>query len=279
MAGTHPWFKFFAEDWLTSELYLTTDLAVHGLFWDALALMWASSRCGISYLAIDALAKQKTLAEDLDPEADRLADLLRGEFIDHPDPAADGLVTHPKLYELWLDAENRSPQARGKLGGKKRAATAARAPDGSFLPEGGSIQRTQAKPQATQTDPDPELEPEKKEKNSPPKTGSSVSYPESFEIAWKAYGRKGSKKPALAQWKKLSASERENLPGAIKKMTRWPQGHGLNRELRFLKDFERFLRDRLFEQDPPRGVGGAADWDDPSTSQEWGDTPVFDNRD
>jgi len=72
---------------------------------------------------------------------------------------------------------------------------------------------------------------------------------ESFERAWVAYGRKGSKKAAMTQWYKLTDTDREraekHIPHYIK-----------STERQFLKDFERYLMHRIFDSPVyERGTG------------------------
>lgn len=62
---------------------------------------------------------------------------------------------------------------------------------------------------------------------------------ELFEECWIAYRRKGSKKKALEYWKKLTDTEKENVLVHIKAYTS-------TRELQYQKDFERYLRDKVF---------------------------------
>lgn len=62
---------------------------------------------------------------------------------------------------------------------------------------------------------------------------------ELFEECWVAYRRKGSKKKAFDYWKKLSDKEK---PLVIKHIVPYVT----SRELRFQKDFERYLRDKVF---------------------------------
>ena len=62
-----------------------------------------------------------------------------------------------------------------------------------------------------------------------------------FETCWKEYRRKGVKKLAKAQWDKLSEKEKELVLPHIK--------HYIStREVRYQKDFERYLRDKLFNE-------------------------------
>lgn len=72
---------------------------------------------------------------------------------------------------------------------------------------------------------------------------------ESFERVWAAYGRKGSKKAALAQWMKLTDAEREcaerHIPHYVK-----------STERQYQKDFERYLMHHVFESPVyERGTG------------------------
>ena len=63
---------------------------------------------------------------------------------------------------------------------------------------------------------------------------------ELFEECWMAYNRKGSKKKALEYWKKLTDVERDNVLPHIK-------AYVSSRELQYQKDFERYLRDKIFK--------------------------------
>jgi hypothetical protein len=62
---------------------------------------------------------------------------------------------------------------------------------------------------------------------------------ELFEQCWIAYKRKGSKKKSLEYWKKLTDVEKQNVMPHIK-------AYVSTRELQFQKDFERYLRDKIF---------------------------------
>lgn len=61
-----------------------------------------------------------------------------------------------------------------------------------------------------------------------------------FEQAWKAYNRKGAKKVAKSQWDRLPADAR------IAALAHIPF-YVTSRERQYCKDFERYLRDRVFE--------------------------------
>lgn len=63
---------------------------------------------------------------------------------------------------------------------------------------------------------------------------------ELFEKCWLAYRRKGSKKKAREYWKKLSPMEKDNVLTHI-------NAYVGSRELQFQKDFERYLRDKIFQ--------------------------------
>lgn len=62
---------------------------------------------------------------------------------------------------------------------------------------------------------------------------------ELFEKCWIAYKRKGSKKKSFEYWKKLTDVEKQNVMPHIK-------AYVSTRELQFQKDFERYLRDKIF---------------------------------
>lgn len=62
---------------------------------------------------------------------------------------------------------------------------------------------------------------------------------ELFERCWKEYRRKGSKAQAKVQWDKLKAEDKNTILQHI-------QAYVSTRELQYQKDFERYLKQRLF---------------------------------
>ena len=62
---------------------------------------------------------------------------------------------------------------------------------------------------------------------------------ELFEECWIAYRRKGSKKKSLDYWRKLTDNERAKVLPHIK-------FYVTSRERQFQRDFERYLRDKVF---------------------------------
>ena len=67
-----------------------------------------------------------------------------------------------------------------------------------------------------------------------------ISKDEGFESAWLLYRRKGSKKKALEQWARLTDEEREAAKGHI------PAYIESVSDIKYQKDFERYLRDKCF---------------------------------
>ena len=65
-------------------------------------------------------------------------------------------------------------------------------------------------------------------------------YPSDFEIAWEMYQRKGSKKLAYVEWKKLPDEEKEKAKNHIPNYIQ-------SNEPKYLKDFERYLKHGTFE--------------------------------
>lgn len=63
--------------------------------------------------------------------------------------------------------------------------------------------------------------------------------PEGFDEAWAAYGRKGSRKKAMEEWRRLSAEDRASVMPHIR-------AYVLSTEPRYMKNFERYLSDRAF---------------------------------
>jgi hypothetical protein len=195
MAGRFPWFPFLVEDWLTSELYLTGDLRSHGLFWNVLAVAWSSSRCSISEAAVRAIARQKDPLGD-----DEVAELVIAELIPHPAPSCDGLLTHPKLFDLFEErvAKSESAKVRGSLGGKRKA-------------------RRVAIAKLKGSDPDPEPELEKKKTPLPPSGGRAFG-PDDLSALF------GKILPELSQPRRpLQKTIRKALEAALKRDGRDPK--------------------------------------------------------
>ena len=67
-----------------------------------------------------------------------------------------------------------------------------------------------------------------------------ASKDEGFESAWLLYRRKGSKKKSLEQWVKLTDEEKETAKGHI------PAYIESVSDVKYQKDFERYLRDKCF---------------------------------
>lgn len=63
---------------------------------------------------------------------------------------------------------------------------------------------------------------------------------EEFEVCWVAYRRKGVKKLAKAQWDKLSKAAKGRVLPHLK-------AYVASRDLVYQKDFERYLRDKVFD--------------------------------
>ena len=61
-----------------------------------------------------------------------------------------------------------------------------------------------------------------------------------FDQCWTLYKRKGSKKLSLAQWGKIPTEDYIKIPNAIKKYVE-------SRDVMYQKDFERYLRDKVYE--------------------------------
>lgn len=80
----------------------------------------------------------------------------------------------------------------------------------------------------------------KKDKIEKNKKENSEKDKELFEECWLAYRRKGSKKESLVHWNKLTDVERQNVLPHIK-------AYVATRDLQFQKDFQRYLRDKIFQ--------------------------------
>lgn len=63
---------------------------------------------------------------------------------------------------------------------------------------------------------------------------------ELFEECWKTYRRKGIKRKSMEYWKKLTGKEKSVVLAHIK-------AYVSTRDIQYQKDFERYLRDKVFE--------------------------------
>ena len=79
-----------------------------------------------------------------------------------------------------------------------------------------------------------------KEKETKVSTKKAPEYPEEFNSDWSLYGRKGSKKDSFTAWKSLTEEDkikmRSHIPHYIQSNDR-----------QYLKDFERYIKHRIFE--------------------------------
>jgi len=75
-----------------------------------------------------------------------------------------------------------------------------------------------------------------------PKNKRASGYSPEFESAWNLYGSKGAKKDAYKVWQSLSQDERDKAVDAI------PHYFATVTEIRFRKDFERYLKSGKFEE-------------------------------
>ncbi|MBN9739536.1 hypothetical protein DMP23_00180 [Amycolatopsis sp. A1MSW2902] len=120
--------------------------------------------------------------------------------------------------------------------------------------DGGSRRVTNAPDDVTSnTAPSPPLHSPPKEEKTFADSGESApaepkrpTYPEAFERAWTAYGRKGGKRTAFAEWQRaVKRAPVERITEAIP-----PYVHATP-ELRYRKDFERWLKGDGWESQPP----------------------------
>ena len=98
-------------------------------------------------------------------------------------------------------------------------------------------------------------------KDNKTKENTKVLKKDLFEECWVAYRRKGIKKRAEEQWNKLKESEMDMVMPHIK-------AYVSSREIQYQKDFERYLRDRVFMEvvyngnnlvyDPTKSAGSDA---------------------
>lgn len=108
MAGKWPWFKMFADDWLTSPTTRSMTDAERGQFIDILCMIWRSSECGIKAKALPTLGEA-------------LATLFQnGENVLKKHPENPDLLTHQKLYDQYAEKKNlrKVLSEAGKRGGR-----------------------------------------------------------------------------------------------------------------------------------------------------------------
>ena len=137
-------------------------------------------------------------------------------------------------------------------------------------------------PRARHTEPHTHTEPETKT-NSPSPAGSAnanvvalqqpkpVGYPDEFENAWQAYGRKGAKKTAFAEWQRaVKRADSRTISAAIRPYV------ASTPDTKFRKDFERWLKGDCWESavvPPAKAANGHQpyrDRDDADYEQGWG---------
>lgn len=108
-----------------------------------------------------------------------------------------------------------------------------------------------------------------------------------FEECWITYRRKGSKKKAAEYWSKLDYNEKKQVLPHIK-------AYVSSRDIVYQKDFERYLRDRIFNTivingnkvvyDPQRNSmsaytpSGWSIWYNNETESYWSSDSFYDNR-
>ncbi|MGW3992407.1 hypothetical protein ACWEF6_02855 [Amycolatopsis sp. NPDC004772] len=94
----------------------------------------------------------------------------------------------------------------------------------------------------------------------PTSAPASPKYPEAFEQAWAAYGRKGAKKTAYAEWQRVA--KRADLQVVVAAIPAYVKA---TPDLKFRKDFERWLKGDCWESAvvPQRTGSGYTAYQDP----------------
>lgn len=138
-------------------------------------------------------------------------------------------------------------------------------------------------PRARHTEPEPHTEPETEPNSSAPAGASETAnvvaiqasrpsgYPTEFENAWEAYGRKGAKKTAYAEWQRATKRATvQTISAAIRPYV------ASTPDVKFRKDFERWLKGDCWESAvvPARTGTGHQPYrdheDDSAYDQGWG---------
>jgi len=73
------------------------------------------------------------------------------------------------------------------------------------------------------------------------KPSNHINYLPAFEHVWELYGRKGSKKQAYDEWKKLSQADKDTL---LDHVPRYVEAN--EAEPQYMKDFERYIKHQTF---------------------------------
>lgn len=122
--------------------------------------------------------------------------------------------------------------------------------------ESGSLFESNGfQPRARHTEPEPHTEPKTKANSSAPdgaesetanvvaiQAGRPAGYPQAFEDAWLAYGRKGAKKTAYAEWQRATKRATvQTISAAIRPYV------ASTPDPKFRKDFERWLKGDCWE--------------------------------
>lgn len=107
--------------------------------------------------------------------------------------------------------------------------------------------------------PERETEEIRKEKNN-----VRLNYSDQFDGLWKIYGMHGNKKAAYAQFQKLSEEDKDRLAESLKPYLKE------NPEKRYRKHFERYLRDRVFDDVLERQAAGISQNSEPLHLGGWG---------
>jgi hypothetical protein len=84
-------------------------------------------------------------------------------------------------------------------------------------------------------------EEEEKEEEKEEESGRVINYSNQYETAWVSYGRKGGKAKAYIEWNKLSQENKDKV------MRHIPSYVASKPDRRYRRDFERYLRDGLYE--------------------------------
>jgi hypothetical protein len=138
----------------------------------------------------------------------------------------DGLIYSPSFLDRmskWEDMKNRN-ETNGSKGGR---------------PKRNPIDNPNNNPLKTQNK--PSIEEDIKGEDIKGEENKKDGYSPEFESAWEAYQRKGAKKEAYNAWKALKPDERQRAVQAI------PAYFHANPDIKYRKDFERYLRSGKFE--------------------------------
>lgn len=139
-----PYFRMFAQDWLTSESIQLFTAEQEGAYIRLLAIMWTNKHCALKPESMRALSRYQSSEESFGK--------ILENFVKHP--VKPGYVTNPRLYEEFRAYQQyvKRQAESGKKGAEMKRKREAASPEGSLRVASGSVEGKHSQTQ-TQTHP------------------------------------------------------------------------------------------------------------------------------